>query len=377
MSTDTTDEDRPSPKGTKKKDAPTDRDRATVEPIPKDEEFFLWLERLFDGSQNFPEYLDVRVVRGKDFATMGPRIRQIPFPSGVPKPTREKLVAMSNEILHLVQRDCDQQRREVVYHVAAFHFNRSDEPYERFLIRRKAGPTYRNGESGASEDDEENNIEKRFSSQVLRHQEQMVGLLGAGYEGIIDRQDRTVQRLLDRIEKLETKNAQITEQLERALSNQIERDQQKAWNEMKIQNVQKALDLGMAVMPPLLNQLAGKQVVPTNDTAETITLKNFFKTTKEGGKLTEEQANAAFGTWDEKGTLIKPGILTYEQSAILYEVAHGKRSPDDLDKLMPGGPYAVSMEQFVALQQVFTMEQLAPIGLIFQARQAKQQGGGR
>jgi hypothetical protein len=361
------------PKGAKRPQKGDTFEGAQVEPVPKRPDFFAWLESLFDGSSEFPEKLDVRVVKGKDFATMGPMVMQKLYSPAKLKPTKEELVKLSNEVLHRVQVDCDQQRKSVVYHVAAIHFSRNPEPYERWLIRANPGKTYKNGEDGEAEDGDDSQ-EDRFSAQLMRHQEQMFGLSGASMEGIFDRQDRIIERLLARGEAMEDRLAKTLDMLERALDRKAEREESLAWTKLKVEASKQGLGLAMQLAPPLLNGLVGKNVVPTSETLETITLKNFLKPAKDGGQLTEEQSAAAFGLWDDtpEHNLVKPGILRPEQSEILYRVAFGQLPPDELDKLIPGaGALAVTMEQLAALQQVFAMEQLAPLLVLFEGRQKR------
>jgi hypothetical protein len=299
-------------------------------------------------------------------------VKQFNYPAGANKPTREQLVQMSNEILYLTQRDCDVHRKSVVYHVAAIHFSVSPEPYERWLLRCTPGATYRNGANGENEDEDDNDsIEKRIAAQSMRHNETMFNLYGASMEGILDRQDRIVERLLDRNDRLETKNEKLMDMLERALDMKVEREVKLEREKLKTRAIEKGLDFALAMAPPLVNQLAGKQVIPTNDTAETIALKNFFKPVEEGGLLTKEQAQAAFGQWDDtpEHNLVVPGVLNRDQVMILVSVANGSTSPDELNKLIPpDGACALTMDQIVSLQQIFSMEQIAPIMLIFEAR---------
>lgn len=340
------------------------REKSQVEAVPRRPDFFEWLERLFDGAQ-FPEKLETRVVQGKNFERLGPMIKQIIFPPKAVKPTKEMLVALSNELLFLMQRDCDIQRKSVVYGVHCAHFSRDNDFYERWLHRATPSPLRANDGIARDDAEEEQTQDARFSSQVLTHHERLFQLYGGGFEGLLDRFDRVLERQETRIIKQDERIEKLSEMLERSLSLEAERAEKREWNQLKIRSVEKALDLGLAIAPPLVNQIAGKQVIPTNDSSEAITLRGFFKKTSEGGSLTEEQAVKAFGTDDGK-----PGILSFDQAKLLWDVAHCKASPDELDKLLPGGGLAVTPEQFVALQTMcgFAQEQIAPLYLLFQNR---------
>lgn len=363
-----------------------ERDRSQVEPVAKDQAFFEWLEKLFYDEPepaHFPERLELRIVTGKHREKFGPLIKQLVFApakateetikagAGRRKPTKEELVALSNELLFRMQKDCDESRQQVCYGVHVWHYSRGDEPYERYLKFVKPQGRYSKDEGHASDDDEEpKSLQERFGIQILGHQERLFGLYGGGFEGLLDRMDRILERQDLRIEKQDQRIEKLNEMLERALSHEAEREEKRMWAQLKIKGADRALEMATTLAPPLINQLVGKPIIPTNETAETIALKNFFKRQENGGSLTTEQSNAAFGTYDENPPhdLIKPGVLSYEQAKILLDVAECRIPPDELDKLMPGGALAVTPEQAAALAQIFSIEQLAPIMLIFESR---------
>lgn len=367
-------------------DKPTkkrDRDeRPTVEPIPKREDFFLWLEKLFFDEPEafqFPEKIEVRVVSGKHHERLGPMIKQLLFgPGQQQKPTRTKLVELSNEILHRVQRDCDIQRKQTVYGVHVAHFARETDFYERYLIR--CNPSAVHASEGAPREGEEDDSQGgKFVNQVMSHHEKMFSLYGGAFEGLLDRMDRVLERQEGRIEKQDARIEKMSEVLEKALSLEAERAEKREWQQLKIKAAEKGLELGAALAPPLLNSLMAKKgesaLAPTTapgESLEALTLRNFFRKDTEGGMLTQEQANIAFGLYSEQPPhdLVKPGVLSMEQAKVLWDVAYGNASADALDSLLPGGPHAVTGEQLMALQSKcgFSMEQLAPLQMIFEAR---------
>src|SRR6185369_9513254 len=335
--------------GGKKKGKPTDRDKALIEPVIKDQALFEFLELLFyDDPEpaHYPDRIEVNVVKGRDKGQLTSTVLSLPFApvkaskeaiaqgAGQGKPSREKLVALSNRILHAMQLDCDASRSRQCYGVHAWCHSRGDDPYMRFLKHCEPKGKYpREGQ----EDDEDETYEKRFVAQVMRHQEQMVSLLGAGYEGHSDRQDRMSERLLRRNEYLESRIDKLLDIVERSLSLEAERKERLEWAKLKTHAARQGLDFALAMAPPLINQLTGKPILPTTDTPETIALKNFLKTEQEGGLLTEEQVNAAFGRWDDtpEHNLVAPGVLTLDQATVLFHVAYGKLPADELNKLMP------------------------------------------
>jgi len=378
--------------------------KTQIEPVPKDPKFFEWLEKLFDGTSQFPERIETRVVSGRHNERLGPMIKQTLFSPQAresakqeakesaketktgekgrnsAKPTREDLVAMSNELLYLCQRDCDQARRPTTYGVHVSHFLREVDFYERWVmaLRPQGIHAPKDGEEAAGDDEEGGTPLYRAQLQHLSHSERMFSLHTAAIEAIVDRQDRALERSASVEEKLRSANERLLEIVEKLQSNAHARAQELQWNDMKIRSVEKGLELAINLAPPLLNQLTGKKTVATSETPESLTLKTFFKLEKDGGKLTTEQADAAFGKYDNDDNLVKPGVLAREQAKLLWDVAHCVAATDELDRLLPGGSLEVKQEQVIALQSIFQPEQFMPIvamiGMRLQNRMSAQGG---
>ena len=368
------------------KKRPTDRDKAQVDVLVSDQEFFEWLEQLFYAEPevaHFPEKIEILVMQGTAKRTFGECLKIIPFAPkkaisrkaaeevgvqymGDGKPSREKLVHLVNQLVHHMRRDCDASGKPQTYSICAWHGAMSEEPYDRLPRTYKPRGQYPKAGDGLS-DDEDMPMEKRFGIQVLDHQKQMVGLLGAGYEGMMDRYDRSHERDAAEIERLRNENQNLREQLNRALSLQIEQDERRQWLALRNKATDKALNLVESFGTPLVGKLIGKSEV-----AEVITLKNFLRSTEEGGQLTAQQAVATFGDWDnETNTLRSAGILTRPQGEIIFRVAFSQIHIDELDKLLPGGELEVTTDQFTQLQQIFSMEQIGAVGMLFKDRMQK------
>lgn len=361
-----------------------------VEPVVTDQDLFLWLEKLFYDEpevSHFPETIDVRLVSGKHNEKFGPFIWKKSYApinasdeavkkgAGTGKPTREQLVRLSNELLHHMQKDCDESTKPQTYGIHAWHFSTDSEPYTRKIRNLRPKGRYTAGQNGqsirteAEGDDEDDPLEKRFGKKILDHGETMFRLYTEALVGLVDRYHRDKERDSQEIDNLHTRLASKSEQLERALSLELDREERRDWSKIKGEGVKKALELGSHMFYPLLSKFGGPAA---EQSAEVMTLKNFFKLAGQGGSLTDEQAAAAFGHWDEKGTIIKDGLLSPAQCEILVRVSNGQMHPDELDKLMPGGgPLAITMEQVAGMQEIFPMEQLAPILTIFQSRASK------
>jgi len=357
--------------------------KTQIEPVPKNPQFFEWLEKLFDGTAQFPEKIETRVVSGRHNERLGPMIKQIVFSPQAreavkestketktgekgrnsSKPSREELVAMSNELLYLCQRDCDQARRPTTYGVHVAHFMREVDLYERWVMFLKPQGIHalKDGEEVDDEDGESGSPQHKYAIQKLHHDERMFNLYGGALEGLIDRQDRALEREASTNERLRSSNERLLEMVEKLQSQDHQRKMDEQWNNLKIKSVEKGLDLAIGLAPPLLNQLTGKKTIATQESAESITLKAFFKRDEDGGKLTVAQADRAFGAYDKDMNLIKAGALSTEQAKLLWDVAHCAAPVEELDRLLPGGSLEVKQEQVIELQKIFEAEQLMPI----------------
>lgn len=363
-------------------------ERVRVEPTPSNPDFAEWVEKLFYDEpevMHCPEHIDLCVVSGRNCDKIGRILTSKHYapstaseeatkkmPGKLRKPTKAQIVALSNEFLRLAQVDCDQSGKSTVYGVFAWHMAVGADPYASRIIRCR--PSGRYAKEGATEDDEDLPIEKRFSLQSMKHLENMISLLAAGFDGIMDRQDRLNESLMRDNERLRARNNEQQDIMEKLRSNEVEREDRRLMAKLKEEGLRRGLDLASVVIPPLVNQLVGKPVVPAEN-LEIITLREFFKITGQGGKFTQEQALAMFGNWDDSvdpPRCLQPGILTKDQANLIIGIVQGELSPDELDKLIaPDSPLCVSPEQAMALQQHFKMEQLAPILLILEARRKK------
>lgn len=379
MSDDVTTEDpKKRPKGKKPEVQATPTEKVHVEPVPRNMAVFEWVEQLFNGEQEFPATIEVREGRGKGYQTNGPKLRQWTFQPTNSKPDREKLVKIANEMTSRMQVDCDVKQKAQVYALCAINFTRDSEPYDRAIIQFKPGQAYRLGENGdIEEEDEDASIEKRFSVQALGHNKAMFETTMEGLMGIIDRQDRTVERLLQRQDKMEERHFRMFDMLERALDLQQEREARRRKDELWTKGVEKGLELATAIAPPIVNAIAGKSVIPQPTHPDVAELQKFLRRTNDGGKLTDEQATKLFGLYKEDGECVQPGALTPMQISTLFRVAGGQQPQEDLDKLLPGGECEISQDQMMQLQMIFadSMEQVLPLVFMFQARRTRREQG--
>ena len=381
MSDTTDDEFRPN--GKRK----TDRERAQVESIPVDEELFSWIEALFYSDpevSHFPERIDIHVMEGKSKRTFGQCLKIFPFapkkaPSrkaqeesgvqymGENKPTKEKLVALSNQIVGIMKRDTDTSGRPQTYGICAWHGSLSDEPYDRTTRSYKPRGMYKS-EGGADEEDVTD--ERRYLRMMQEEHRSMVGLIGSIWEGSTDRDHRTIEAQRVRIAYLEKRVEELTERLERALSMELEREEKRQAMALRNRMADRGFSLVENYAPLLLPKLIGGKNAA--EMSEVLVLKNFFKMKDDGGQLTQEQIVQVFGVWDDKGAQTHAGILTEEQSSILFRVANEQVPPSELDKLTPGAVCGITNDQLSRLQHVFKIEQILPLLEMFKSRQMRQ-----
>jgi hypothetical protein len=183
------------------------------EPLPKRQDFFEWLESLFDGSTQHPEKIELRIVSGKNLERLGPMNKQmvygpadyLPDPKtskkasaagedaggGSRKPSREKLVALSNELLFRAQKDCDESRKPHTYAVLVSHFARETEYYERWVLRLTPSGVYgREHERDPGDEESESSpnnqivMQQAWLTQKMGHDEKMFGFYGGALEGL-------------------------------------------------------------------------------------------------------------------------------------------------------------------------------------------------
>jgi hypothetical protein len=384
----------------------TAQESILIEPQPKRTDFFNWLEQLFDGPTEMPERIEVCAVKGRSCEIIVKVIHGYPFlpeareaPNGqvdgegektattkkaaekasrvkAGKPSRERLVHLSNEILSKCQGETDAIGREQRFGVHAIHFVRDSQPYSRFLIR--CSPQVVKEAEDEEDDNSPGAAYKRYPVQALDHDERQFSINTELTLGLIDRQNRELERMSRDLgeQRMATRVAQ--EAVERLQSLSLDREMARDWNKLKIDAARDGMQLVMGLAPPIINQLAGKKVLPTNETPESITLKAFFKPTNEGGRLTSAQADEAFGAYDDtpEHNLTKPGVLRKEQVRVLIDVAHCTQGPEALDKLIPpDGELAITMDQVMQLQRIFPLEQIAPIMILFQSRQHRAGNG--
>lgn len=349
------------------------REKTKVPTDPKNPDFFEWLEKLFAGASDFPEKIEVRAVSGPQCRQLGGMVKQILYKPNAPKPTRESLVALSNEILHLTQRDCDAIGKMQRYGVLVYHFMREDSFYTRYLL--KMLPKGENVVDGAGDDGEDaldedgrpKLFQQRLLEAVLKWQENNQQMHYEASAGIMDRLDRVNERQAQEIDRIQDKMMKLMEIAERALSQEAEREERRKWSDLKVHLAERGSETVLGLLPVVANRLAGNSQVPAGQPSpESMALTNVMKS------LTHEQSVLLFGDYsDGPGhELTKPGILNPEQAKIVGGVAMCQMSPNELDRLLVG-PLAISADQVEVIQASMPFEKLMPLVDIIMQRKAR------
>ncbi len=362
------------------------REQVLVEPDPRDQSLFDWLEDLFYGPMECPAKLVVSPVRGRNFNDLGdPILTRVYLPEGGDKepvaegpkasdkqklkgkPTKEQLVVLSNQILERMQHDCNEGGRKQRYGVHAWHLMRDSQPYSRFLKMMHPNRRPRN-EEYRDDSDEDFSPHIGYVKQALHHDEQMQTLNHEMACALLDRSNRENEYLHRQLDNMHQKLAEANERLAAALSLEHERKLELQWTQFKQESFAQGRDIVFGLAPTIINQLSGRKIAEVQQTPESMALKQFFKPVDEGGSLTEDQMNKAFSYVDASNNSIHSGVLSIEQSDVLLSVAFKNGSPDLLDKILPGGSLGVTQDQIDRLREIFPIAQLAPLLAMIQQR---------
>lgn len=350
---------------------------------PGDEDLFNFLDSLFNGEGEFPERIEVRLVKGRNKDQYGQMIKQYPYKSTSAKPSRERVVMMCNEIIHRIRVQTDVLQKETTFAIGAIHHARSDDYYEVALRTAKPRKTWKNGDGAqaidgnSSDDDEDMPFSTRYNLAHLTHQERLFGLIGGMVEGLIDRSDRQAAAAQADAEQMRARYIELLETNLKLVQAKEERDERVARSAMWRENVGKGLDMAWKLLPPMVGSLTGKNGhanwTPGTVTTDSYTLAEFFKTKDAGGKLTQGEFNIIFGELED-GKQISSGILSIQQGQLLGLVASTEANPEQLDMLLPGGPLEITGEQVQQiLQSGIPIDALAPIKILLDVRVSKRE----
>jgi len=354
------------------------RDKTQVIPEPVRPDLFAFLEKLFDGAEQKPEKIELRQAYGpgaRKYATS--TITQKEFKTNAVKPTREQLVAMSNEFVDLAQSNCNEVGKAHKYGVLAKHYAKSDAYYGVFVLSLKPRQRadYEPGD-GDEDDDDFGDRDRRHRDSLLSYsldhikqadenerwrQEQFALATG----DLLERYQNLNQMLMQHNMELQKEHRELFKTADEALSRKSEREMAAEMQKFKIGMMQDGFQFLKQMAPVAVNQLTGKQTIPTEKSNESIAIEQFL----EG--LTEQQAVSLFGTMQD-GKLLGDGIFTPEQAEIFAGVANCTVPPTALDQLfVDGSEVSIKPEQIMKAQGVVAAQQFGPLVALFMTRNKK------
>ena len=378
------------------------RDRkSAVIPQPARSDFFEWLEKLWEDGQR-PDAIEIRTANGRvgRFQYGPPVVRPKEWKPNAPRPTREQIVALSNEFLNAAQLNCNGLGTGQRYAVLVRNFTKSEGYYCVFMLKMKPnlslpfegdGSDGGGGGIGGDGDDDgdeegdgltdgkwknkflgfslahvkEGNEHRRWEQD---HYSQAMGGVFATMERLIERLFEQENKKTEQMNTMFSQRLEYFKAMEDALSKRQEREIQLKKEEFKIAIQEKGVQVLMQYLPIVANKVSGKQLLPTKHSPESLACQAFI----EG--LKEEQLTAVFGTRTPDGQLVGDGLFTKEQTTLFFAIAECTAPGDAMDQFMPGGPCELTDEQILKAQTLVGMDQLMPLAaLVMERQKAKQQ----
>jgi len=351
-------------------------DKTHVVPNPSDPRLFEFIEELFKQDQ-IPEQIELRQAAGRGGRNYGEHVCPAEtFKPNAAKPGREKLVALANKFLDLAQHDCDELGTQQGYAVLAKHHARGADYYARFYFRRY--PKKEADDAFGSDEENPNRHRDEMLSFMLDHAKQndendrlrqdqhssAVGDIISQYRQLLEMvmEDRREDRRL--YAELMKEHRLTAQQLDEALSKRHERDLQTQMQQFKFSMIQDGVQFLKSMLPVAVNQITGKSTLPTNESSESIAIKQFLQ------GLSEEQSDALFGKPVDGGINPAGGIFTAHQAAIFVGVAQATVPPSALDALFEG-EHAINAEQIGEAQKILREPQFAPLIALVMTRKQK------
>lgn len=370
------DDEKPLKDKTEESDFDKDLKKGPVSPV--NEDLFNFLDNLFTGEGEFPERIELRTVTGRNKDQYGQQLWQKIFKSGSSKPSRERVVMFTNEIIHRARMRTDATKKECVYVIGAMHHARHDDFYEVHMLTVKPRKNWVNGENGEGAeggDDEDMPFSTRYNMQMLGHHNQWSSMVMGFMEGLVDRSDRQAAFAFSQLERLQARNIELLEVNMRLVQADDERHERMEKSKMWRENISKGLDMAWGILPPMLSSFKGNNAGwnAGMETSESYTLREFFKDKTDGGKLTKGEFEKIFGKLSEDGQqVLEAGVLSIPQGKLLAGIASKETSPDRLDDLLPNGPLEITKEQVMSIAESgIPIEVLAPLKMLLDVRMAK------
>ena len=371
----------------KKKDA-NDKVRPRTEPHVERPDLVEWLLALWEKDVRSPSMIELymtRYIRKQLHRTS--RLRQFSYPatSRDKPPSREEIVDLSHTLLRLAQNNCNTVEKPQLYGVIAYQFGSASDMSGVFSLNLK--PTERpegedgTGHAGLGGDDEDGMFPDSPLGAMLRYSlEQnkesladrrfMMREFRESMSGIVEHIAEENGRLSGMVQEGFKQMLDMYKTQQQILNEDQERKNKARWNEVGVSVAEKGAEMFMNLLPPAINRIAGKEIVPATTSMESVILGNFIKS------CDEEQSRLAFGYQGDGQPPFEDSIFTPAQVALLTDIATCKASGDRIDDFLPGGAVEIKQNQLERLLATgkFDMMQLYPVRDLFTQR-LKVRGG--
>lgn len=358
-------------------DRPSSKDRTQVIPEPARPDLFEFLEKLFDGSENQPDKIELRQAYGPGASKYRKLVIQKDYKPNSAKPSREFLVGLSNELLNIAQNDCNEVGKPQKYGILSKCFKKSNEYYGCFTVSLKPTQPAMDGDEHGTSDDDEDPVagDRRRANALLDHslghmkqsdenerwrQEQFSSATG----DLLEKYQNLLQITMQQNLEMQKEHRELYKLADDALSRKADRELAAEMQKFKIGMMENGFQFLQQMAPVVVNRLNGKEASAGEASAESIAIQTFLK------GLTNEQGAALFGEIVD-GKPQGGGVFTNDQVGIFWRVANLTDPPSALDQLF-AGPTAISEEQIVKAQTVVSMQQFGPLFALFINRQKKQ-----
>lgn len=370
------DDKQPSPKKGKKTEerAP---DKST--PIVLDEGFIRWITHLFRDDER-ADVLFVKQLLGRDGKHEGAVIKTHPFRTGK-APTREEIVALSNELLEEMKNEADNHRKPRMFAVVAVNPKRGGEFARRTIT---VEPSRLKAQHEHEEYDEDNPLYGHGGDRLLKrvetvladgrwHSEQQAQTFG-GFAQLLTDENKELRGM---VKDLMTSWIDMAKQKNEADNNHLDRElaREKAKFDLEIRRqgvttltnwlLPEAARVGKSLMTSTPAPASvPTQAPPAERAPESIMLQKVID------GLPNEAKDHLFGKWTDNGIRLEPGILSESQVRILAGVCKQELHPDWLNQLLQGHNQITTAQGAAIMSQPY-FEQIKPLLKEMQERKAK------
>jgi hypothetical protein len=352
--------------------------RPSVAPEPADVRMFEFFVRHM-SAESMPQIIELRQAYGQGGRTYSEStIDSKEFRANSPIPSHSDICELVNWFLDSAQHNCDELGRTTGYGFLFKNHQKSDKYYA--VYYKKLSPKARHVEGdgeGDGLDDVVPDAKRRDSllAYSLRHmeesdlnerwrQEQFAKSTG----GILEHYQALAGMLMRQNLELMQEHRTMVKQTDEALSHKMERELAAEKEKFKMQMMSDGFNFLKGMVPVAVNQITGKQTIPTKETAESMAIRSFLDS------LSKQQAVELFGEITDSGDMKGGGVFTPEQTKIFAGVAQCDMEPAALEQLFEG-PLAVQGDQLTRAQTILSPQQLMPLMTLIMTMKKKQLEG--